>query len=304
MKKYFLVLIIIIAGFTACKKESNTTSPATGNTQNLEQLILNFEQKLNSGQKDGTIYAIDSAVWYVEALLNYSFCEAGHLCQDFVVDTLEISLNDAGTNGFTIGQLETVFDGLEADITENQPEGKIVFAIDLYAYPAGNATVFATRTAYAAISQPVLKAIADTSGYWFWGRDLGMCGPDSGLYVGMDASDVLEAQIGNATSGVWTNIEGFTILPSWTYDPNFPFDITYLQPTRLFSAEGPASIILDFCIPPEVMNYYLSSNGIWYIINDLQPEKKSFIFCDLTPGPLDDLSVNHVGDFTFGIPLH
>ncbi len=304
MKNLFLSIIIIIAGFTACKKESNTTSPATGSTPNLEQLILNFEQKLESGQKDGTTYAIDSAVWYVEALLNYSFCEEGHPCRDFVVDTLEICLNDPGNNGFTLEQLETIFDGLEADIADNQPENKIVFVIDLYSYKADNLTVFETRTAYATLSEPAFKATADTSGCWYWGGDLGMCGPDSGLYVGMDASDVLESRIGNATTGVWTNVVNFTILPSWTYDPNFPFDITYLQPTRLFSAEGPYAQLYEFCIPSDVMDYYLSSSGIPYIINDLKPAKKSFIYCSITPIWIDVNSIGHWGGFVFGIPLH
>jgi len=303
MKNLILIAIISLSSLSACKKENQNTAPAGENKQNLEQLILNFEQKLESGQKDGTTYATDSAIWYVEALLNYSFCEAGNQCHSIVIDTLWTTVNDPGTNGFTIEQLETVFDDLEDDIAENQPENKIVYVIDLYAYPAGNLTVFEARTAYATLNEPEFKATADTSGNWYWGGDLGMCCPDSGLYVGMDASDVLESRIGNATTGVWTNVVNFTIYPTWYYDPNFPFDITYLQSTRLFYAEGPYAQLYDFCIPSDVMDYYLSSSGIPYIINDLKPQKKFFIYCSIDPIWIDVNTIGHQGGFAFGIPL-
>jgi len=293
-----------MAGFTACKKESNTTSPAMGNTQNLEQLILNFEQKLNSGQKDGTTYAIDSAVWYVEALLNYNLGSVGIECSSITVDTVETNLLILATGEYTLSQLETIYSELLDKITESQPTNTIVFAADLYNYQVETVMVFAVQVAYATPLTPQLKSLNDTTGYWYWGGDLGMCDPDSGLYVGMDATDVLEAQIGNATSGVWTNIQSFDILPPWPYDPNFPFDIQYLQPTRLFYAEGPWVDIHDFCIPPAVMNYYLSSNGIPYLINELKPTGKRFIYCAIDPIWIDAYSIGHQGAFVFGIPLH
>jgi len=304
MKNIILIAIISLSILSACKKENQNTAPAGENKQNLEQLILNFEQKLNSGQKDGTVYDADSAVWYVEALLNYSFCEAGNQCHDIVVDTLWTTVNDPGTNGFTIEQLETVFDALESDISENQPENKIVFAIDVYAYQSGNLTVFEARTAYAALSEPAFKATADTTGAWFWGGDDGMCGPDYGKYIGMDASDVLENRISNTTSDIWSSLETISVWPTTCGDPNFPFEITYLQPTRLFYARGPYYAVLDFCIPPNVMDYYLSSSGIPYVIDDVKPSGKSFAYCSIDPIQWDSLDVGHYAGFTYGIPVH
>ena len=302
MKKIFLASIILFAMLSACKKENQSTAPSSENKQNLEQLILNFEQKLNSGQKDGTTYAIDSAVWYVEALLNYSFCEAGNQCHNIVVDTLWTIVNDPGTNGFTIEQLETVFDDLEDDIAENQPEDNIVFAIDLYAYPAGNLTVFEARTAYATLSEPAFKATADTSGYWYWGGDLGMCGPDTGLYVGTDASDILQNQFNSGASDIWTSLETNGAWPTQYYDPNFPFSTDVLEPTRLFSASDTAVPgVLYYCIWPALMEYYNSSSGIKYIIGDLTPTGKKFAYCDIEAGiPIGGWAI-HTGSFTYGI---
>ncbi|MCK9270598.1 MAG: hypothetical protein RBR47_08180 [Bacteroidales bacterium] len=304
MKKIIVSIIILAALFTGCKKEVNSPVSENENSSNIEKLILDFRQKLTVSQKEGSIYSADSAVWYVEALLNYSFCEAGNLCHSIVVDTLETTLNDAGANGYTIEQLQMVYDSLYQIILSHQPDNKIVFAIDLYIYPDGNATVFATRTAFASLSEPLYKSIADTSGYWFWGADKGMCGPDFGLHEGIDASDVLENRISNTVSDIWSSLEVRGAFPSTYIDPNFPFDITYLLPTRMFSALGPFIDVLEFCIPPAVMDYYLSKEGIWFIINDLQPHGKTFAYCDLFAGVLDNLHVVHAGEFTYGIPVN
>ncbi len=304
MKNLFLSIIIIMASFTACKKESNTTSPATGNTPNLEQLILNFEQKLESGQKDGTTYAIDSAVWYVEALLNYNTGTEGVKCSGITVDTIETNLLTPSSGEYTLNQLETVYNSLLNQVQQNQPEGTIMFAADVYHHQTETVMVFAVSTAYATPVGPLYKALNDTSGCWYWGGDLGMCGHDSGLYVGMDASDVLENRISNTTSDVWSSLETISKLPTWYGDPNFPFDITYLQPTRMFYAEGPWVELYYYCIPSNVMDYYLSGNGIWYIIKDLKPTGKSFAYCNIYDYLSYPSSVVHVGLFTYGIPVN
>ncbi len=302
IKNIILVLTIATIIFAGCKKDSNSTIVTAQNKQNIEKMILDFRKQLMSKEKEGGVYVTDSAVWYVEALLNYSFCEAGNQCNTIVVDTFSTTAN--GVNEFTIGQLESVYSNLADSINENKPANKIVFAIDIYAHQEVDFTVFAARTAYATLSEPAFKATADTAGYWFYGGDRGMCGKDSGLYVGMDASDVLENRISNTTSDVWSSLEGFTILPSWYYDPNFPFDMPYLQPTRMFSALGSFEYLIDYCISPDVMDYYLSSSGIWYIINDIKPAGKTFAYCDLQAGSLDNLYIVHAGGFTFGVPVH
>lgn len=303
MKNSILTLLLIAVIFTGCKKETQTGTPETQMVSGIEQRILNFEQQLQSGQKDGITYAIDSAVWYVEALLNYSFCEAGNLCRNITVDTLETAVNSPGSNGFTLEQLGAVYDQLEEDITLQLPAGNIVFAVDLYTYMAGNHTVFAARTAYATIIQPGYKSIADTSGYWFWGADKGMCGPDSGLYVGVDASDILQNIINAAASDVWTSLENHSAYPSQYPDTNFPFSDQYLDSTRIFQAYGPTNIVLDFCLSPDHIEYYLSGNGIWYIINDLMPINKRFAWCDIWAGAYDSSTALHVGTFTYGVPV-
>ena len=76
MKKIIVSIIILAALFTGCKKEVNSPVSENENSSNIEKLILDFRQKLTVSQNEGSFYSADSAVWYVEALLNYSFCEA------------------------------------------------------------------------------------------------------------------------------------------------------------------------------------------------------------------------------------
>ncbi len=303
MKKISLLLIIAFAIF-GCKKESNEQMQEAPDNNNTETLILCFKQKLENHLKDGSTYATDSAVWYVEALLNYTYGNAGVICRDFNVDTVETPVNATGANGFTLAQLAQVFDVIETGVLAHQPEGTHIFAIDLYTYPAGNLTVFAARTAYATPTAPAYKALADTSGYWYWGAEQGMCGSDSGLYIGMDATDIIEDLINNTVQGdYFTDLETNSVSYWDNYiDPNFPFDIQYLLPRRLFAADGPFEETLFFCTSPSLIAYYASNQGIGYIINDLKPVRKEFAYGILTGGTPDNLLVIHNVGITYGTP--
>jgi len=178
MKKSILSLIIIAAIFAGCKKEETLRQPEAKQISNTEQRILNFEQKLQSAQKDGITYAIDSAEWYVEALLNYNTVTEGIECAGITVDTAWTSLPIPATGEYTLTQLESVYSQLLSQVQQNLPQGTIVFTVDLYHYQVETVMVFSTNTAYATPVSPMFKSLNDTSGYWFWGGNAGMCGPD------------------------------------------------------------------------------------------------------------------------------
>ena len=307
MKKYILTLIITAIIFAGCKKEDSTGTPETQKVSGIEQRILNFELQLESGQKDGTTYAIDSAVWYVEALINYNLGIEGIECNGITIDTAQANLPIPATGEYTLSQLETVYNQLLTQVQQNQPEGTIMFAADLYNNQVETVMVFYVNVAYATPVSPGYKALNDTSGYWYWGGNAGMCGPDSGLYVGMDATDILTNLLTHTWTNVWTGLETITVNPAYPgfkyYDPNFPFNnYPELDSTRIFKAEGNG--ILQFCLTPAMIAYYSSNKGIGYIINDLKPDRKKYSYCVIEPGVWDDPVVFHEGDFTYGIPLN
>jgi hypothetical protein len=303
MKKLIFIFVVAVFAITACKKENTgeMNTPQMNNSQKTEALILAFKDKLDNHLKDGTTYAADSAVWYVEALLNYTFGDASTPCFNPTVDTAERNLNNTGVNGFSLQELADVYDDLKDEVVANQPNNMHVYAIDLFTYPAGNLTVFTTHTAYANDQNSTYKSVTDTAGYWFWGKQWGMCGADSGLYIGMDATDILEGLINTISCDYWTDLEYDGAWPNEYIDPNFPLTNSLLHPTRLFSASGTTPAVLDYCMSPTEIDYYNSSEGIRYIIDDLCPERKSFMYCFLG-AYADGYYVVHIGSFTYGVP--
>jgi len=308
MKKIFLYILMLMIVAISCKKDQNANNGSVNQKTDVKTLILNFKDKLENHLKDGGTYTADSAVWYVEALLNYTYGNASVPCINYQVDTAEITGIETNGNIFTIEQLAVVFDNLEADVLASQPQNTNIIAIDVYSYPSDNFTTFASRTTCATPRTPAYKALTDTAGYWFWGADQGMCGLDYGLYVGLDATDIIENVI-NGTVGYndyYTDLE-YDGASYWDYyfDPDFPFEIQYLMDRRLFAAYGPWQSVLAFCMSPELISYYCSEEGIPYIIDDLCPFRKQFICCDVEGGATDnggDELVIHSVYITYGVP--
>jgi len=273
--------------------------------RNVERLILSFKAKLDATLKDGTTYAADSAVWYVEALLNYSYGYATALGCTFETDTASINVNSGGINGYTLAQLYDVYEYLEEHALQNKPEDRYIFCIDVSLEVNGNQSTFTSVSAYAKQILPNYKSTADTSGYWYWGNGMGMCIPDSGLYVGMDATDIIEASTNAlAEYDYFTNLVSFgTLYPDDFYDPDFPFSDPNLLPYRYFvyyDSIGPSP---DFCLSPDHMAYYMGNNGAMYMVKALKPTNREFAWCMVASmswgGPRTD---RHIWAITYGSP--
>ena len=307
MKKTIIICVIAIFAITACKKENTTNmnqEPQT-DSQKTEALILAFKDKLDNHLKDGTVYAADSAVWYVEALLNYTYGYATALGCTFETDSAATTVNTNGGAGYSLTQLYDVYQYLEEKATGNIPEDHYIFCIDVSLQVTGNQSVFSGVTGYAKQLLPSLKSTADTSGYWFWGRELGMCGPDTGLYVGMDATDILEALVNStAEYDYFTNIEvRYATYWSNYIDPKFPFNNPNLLPHRIFCYQDTTNLT-DFCMSPQHIRYYSGNDGLIYILKDLKPENKDFAYCSIIYTIWGSQSMlTHNGYFYYGNPV-
>jgi hypothetical protein len=311
MKKILFIFtalaVISIIVITACQKEDvgNTSNAQLTQSERIENLILNFKHKLENNLKDGTVYSADSAVWYVEALLNYTYGYATALGCTFETDSVAITVNNTGANGYNLQQLAGVYNYFEEKVVNNKPEDRYIFAIDISLATNGSQTVFSSITGYAKQLLPNLKSTADTSGYWFWGNGLGMCGPDSGLYVGMDAGDIIEALVNEiAEYDYFTNIEHHTFsFNNYPYS-NFPFTDQYLIHSRLFAYCDPTGPNEDFCLSPSHIAFYSGDDGAIYIVKDNKPSNREFAYCTITPltYPSDDID-NHIIKIYYGSPI-
>ncbi len=84
-------MLVISIVFSACKKDDAITEKEIDPT---EQKILNFKAKMESGSKSGETMSIDSAVWYIEAALNYTYCYVPEEIPEvdmFKIDTFDVN---------------------------------------------------------------------------------------------------------------------------------------------------------------------------------------------------------------------
>jgi len=306
MKKIFLYTLMLMIVAISCKKDQNATNGSVNQKTDVKTLILNFKDKLENHLKDGGTYTGDSAVWYVEALLNYSYGYATALGCTFEADSASTTVNTGGINGYTLAQLNDVYEYLEENALENKPEDRYIFCIDVSLEVNGSHSTFSAVSAYAKQVLPAYKSTSDTSGYWYWGNGLGMCGPDAGQYYGMDATDIIEAST-NATADYdyFTNLVGFGVgYPEDFYDPDFPFTDQYLLPYRYFVYYDSTGPNQDFCLSPDHMAYYSGTNGALYMVRDLKPTNRVFAWCMvgyLSYG-VPDLD-KHIWAITYGSPI-
>lgn len=112
MKKIVTLTLILslIIGFNACKKDTSLTEKKQ-NTDPTEQKILNFKAKMQNPNKINETMSIDSAVWYIEAALNYTYCIASEeeIGDGFNFNTLKDSLSvNADVNNELINLQEII----------------------------------------------------------------------------------------------------------------------------------------------------------------------------------------------------
>jgi hypothetical protein len=306
MRNLMLFSVIFLFALSACKKNDAGDAQTPQQIQNhkTEALILDFKDKIENHLKDGGIYTGDSAVWYVEALLNYSYGYATALGCTFEADSASTTFNSGGINGYTLAQLNDVYEYLEENALENKPDDRYIFCIDVSMSVSGNFTTFSSVAGYAK-QLPIFKSTDDDMGNWYWGDELGMCGPDAGNNIGMDATDILESLV-NATAeyDYFTNLEQVTILPdSNIYDPNFPFNDTYLLPYRSFvyrDTEGNS----DFCLTPSHISYYSGKNGAIHMLTANKPNNKEFAYCLINSLTLPWSNTDfHLITYVYGNPV-
>ena len=303
MNKIVIVLIVSLIAFFSCKKDSINTEKVNESTRNVEKLILDFKAKLDATLKDGTTYAADSAVWYVEALLNYSYGYATALGCTFETDTASIIVNSGGVNGYTLALLCDVYEYLEENALQNKPEDRYIFAIDVFVTIEGNVTTFSSISGYAKLLKDYKSTDDDDPGYWFWGDALGMCDKDLGNNIGMDAGDIIEALV-NATAeyDYFTNIEYHVAsYTSYSY-ANFPFHDDYLIPNRLFAYRDTTGPNEDFCLTPAHISFYSGSNGALYVVGDNKPSNREFAYCTIYPMTYPYDVDTHVITIFYGSP--
>ncbi len=182
----------------SCTKENNEsvkqTSPAESNLSQqdikVNNLIKTFKEKVlyykaNPGLKDGETVPVDSALWYLEATINYSHAFPNEYYSDFDIDTsyLTVPVNGDGTVDMaTLTQkYEEMKTNVAADYHNSQFTEKGLKYVDLEEYSSTvNELTLEVKTATGEKNNdpppfPAPDGPFEVGDDWWYGETLGHC---------------------------------------------------------------------------------------------------------------------------------
>lgn len=125
MKKSFIIAIaaMVLATTVAvvsCKKEKkNPQDPVEAQViskeDDMSAYLKQFKERMQSSSKNGETLTTEDACWHLEAVLNYTYGDAGHLTSDIQCDTFYLTIQ---TNGGEVSlfQLNDAFNNLSHNV--------------------------------------------------------------------------------------------------------------------------------------------------------------------------------------------
>jgi hypothetical protein len=297
MKKYFLVLLLFFMSIIlifSCRKsfEPQPNPDQKINPANeTEMKIQSFLNGMNNNLKSGSTYTIEDAIWYAVATLNYSYAIYDSSFIYSSIETSSFSINLNPNNTVNQSDLQAAYgkmvDSLEAHYDGIQDSPKHVFLCEVrnVSNSVGTLDLVMVSVIGCGFTQNQYGSFGQTD-YWFSVLDSGKCDSYHGQGVGEDASDRLEQKIMNPMILPVQDWRVYAIPGSEDFFEDVdPTDYPYGSAPRDFrgfyvnveseSWPGPQ------CLDPDEMNFYISANGIDFIIDDLQPQGKEFISIDV-----------------------
>jgi hypothetical protein len=101
--------------FAACSKKSDLSVPKTADSTS--QKILNFKAKIETGNKSYETMSVDSAVWYVEAALNFTYCMAesqeDYQGAELISDSLKIDFPATGNSPVLFSDVAAAYNNMK-----------------------------------------------------------------------------------------------------------------------------------------------------------------------------------------------
>lgn len=299
-----LALAMAAIAIIACTKEKEIKSETAGNMEvvsmedDMNAYLKQFKERMQSASRGDEALSLEDARWHLEAVLNYTYGDAGHQTTDIQRDTFYIDIPTKG-EVVTLDKLNDVFSSLSADVE------KAFAACDL-----PEKSILAIQTEFDDDSKEEgahIRVIMDTRGlnpeynefqfgpteYWYEDNWCGKCGPYVGECIGTGAVQRLQSKINacipyiGSGSGVvyFSSIESIEINDLYIHD--YLVDTLNLSPCGYrVHYYGDFQELFPLCLSPDDLNYYLSE--ALKLIDEIKPMNKEIIsmtneYYDLVP---------------------
>lgn len=276
IKNKITAIIIIIIVLTSCTKNDDNL-PKIVLQKNVTQKIKDFKANLNL-KVDNTI-SIDSAVWYLEGLLNYENANNEHNFENlfFYRDSISFALSTETISYSKISDFYYYLSDKLNNIIESSNTSLFYDLIDVNIKQSNINSEYKTLT--------IVASIGTANEKFRWTANYVPFGSSESLVWGWDpnnndAASKLQYKINNAHKytvlGYFTNIVVIQTAFGDFYDPNYPGS---WEQSMIFRAQGEGE---DEYPPNNVepvlnsteLNYYLTK--FEYIKNTLKPQGKIF----------------------------
>ncbi len=305
-----LAIVIVAVVIIACKKEKSMSSEAVENIEmiskedDMNAYLKQFKERMQSASRGDETLSIEDARWHLEAVLNYTYGDAGHPFSDIQCDTFYYKL-PAQNEGITFAQLNQAFIEFSESVEEAYAycslPGKSVLAIQTK-FERENKDVDISVQSILSIGGSIntINMWFDYTDYWneryydYGGGDIdagGKCGPYLGEHPESGAPLELTRKLNlripvdvcPQDNAYYTDIAQIVLNPhnffnyypydDFVYDEDSPchYKIYY----RNEDPHEPWASNPGGCICPEDMNYYLSK-GL-ELINHYCPSGKVVI---------------------------
>ena len=315
MKKYLVIsamVAISIFAIFSCRKsdDPHTISKQTMSSPSETELSIQaFINGMKSNLKDETTYTISEAIWYAEATLNYTYAiydsSFVFLSRESSNFSLDINQSNTINHSELVAAYQDMVDSLEEHYDGIQTTPKHVMLCDITnSGVSGGVLHLSMKSVIACDYTASQYGSFGPTDYWWSGGMAGKCNNYEGEG---DATTALEYKLLHPLIAsdpekriFYEDLDTIT-----APDPDeYPYE-NAPRGTRgyWYGSENPEDGIQ--CISPSELNFYISSNGIPYIIDDVDCfEDKDFCDIDIRWDFLPSTEVyyeQHFYDIVYGV---
>ena len=268
---FALISIIIYS----CQKEntykenSSSIKTMSENDLQLEKKILEFRDQVNyirehpDLKSGGDPWEIEDAIYYIEALANYTYGLASYSREGYTIDSSFITV--PLTNGLIpaaniAGIYDKIIDSLGAHNDQIAAQDKQLIAVDI----SLNGIIAAGAVFQITSGFGTSNGIGTGNDYpWYWGWELGRC-DTTGLGEGNDAADKI-MELANDALGLTSGNSYYDYVGSAEI---YGCEYEYNGECALFE-DFQEETLVHACLSTTDINFY--KNGLIYVGNLLKP---------------------------------